>query len=390
MPRSLEVTATAIASSGAAVARLDSGKVVFVDGMLPGETARIELTSERSHFTTGVATEIVEESPDRQAPPCRYVARGCGGCQWQHIDGAAQRRFKEDIIGDALRRIGHLDGIAVEPTVALEPWRYRTTLRALVVRGRPALRKGRSHDAVAIDDCLVSHPLLADLITEVRSPDADELVLRCGSRTGERLVAPLPSNASVEAPGDVLPRWFHEEAAGHNWRISAESFFQSRPDGADALARFVLDAAEQVGSPSVAVDLYSGVGLFAGVLAQRGWQVTAVESSRSSVADAKVNLRDLPATVVRQDVAHWSPVPADVVVADPSRAGLARPGVNAVAGTGAGRVILISCDAASLGRDVALLVDTGYRVRSVTPVDLFPQTHHVEVVTVLDRRPAAP
>ena len=152
----------------------------------------------------------------------------------------------------------------------------------------------------------------------------------------------------------------HEEAAGQRWRISADSFFQSRADGVDELARIAGAAADELGGATTALDLYSGVGVFAGVLAARGWSVTAVESSKSAVQDARMNLRASGAGVVAADVTEWEPTAADLVVADPSRNGLGRGGVDAVAGSGARRLVLVSCDAASLGRDVGLLRGAGF------------------------------
>jgi 23S rRNA (uracil1939-C5)-methyltransferase len=169
------------------------------------------------------------------------------------------------------------------------------------------------------------------------------------------------------------------------WRISADSFFQSRADGVDELAAIVGRAADELGDPTTALDLFSGVGLFAGVLSARGWSVTTVESAQSAVADARVNLRPFGATIVAADVTKWSPVPADLVVADPSRRGLGRNGVATVAGSGARRLVLVSCDAASLGRDCALLAGAGYTLSALTLVDMFPHTFHVEVVSVFDR-----
>jgi 23S rRNA (uracil1939-C5)-methyltransferase len=150
------------------------------------------------------------------------------------------------------------------------------------------------------------------------------------------------------------------------------------------LADLVVSSASDV-EPTVAVDLYSGVGVFAGVLAARGWSVTAVEGSATAVRDAEANLAGLGVRVVRADVTRWPPQPAALVVADPSRAGLGSQGVSVVTGTGAVRVVLISCDAASLARDATLLRSNGYSLTSVTPVDLFPHTFHVEVVSVFDR-----
>jgi 23S rRNA (uracil1939-C5)-methyltransferase len=329
--------------------------------------------------------EVLDASPDRLVAPCPEVARGCGACQWQHIALDAQRRHKSDIVVDALRRIGKLEPPELAPTVALEPWAFRTTVRAAVVDGRAGYRRNHSHDTLAVDGCLVAHPLVAELIVDGRYPGADEVLLRCGARTGERLAAVTPTKATMTVPDDVRTDYVHELAAGRSWRISPGSFFQTRPDGVDALADLVVHAADAMETTGAAIDLYSGVGVFAGALAERGWAVTAVESARRAVADARANLRGLDVRVVRGDVMKWTPRGADLVVADPSRAGLGRKGVELLAATGARRAVLVSCDPASLGRDAGLLRDAGYTLTAVTPVDLFPHTPHVEVVTTYDR-----
>jgi 23S rRNA (uracil1939-C5)-methyltransferase len=250
--------------------------------------------------------------------------------------------------------------------------------------GRAAFRAPRSHDAVVVDGCHVAHPLLEELIVDGRFGDASEVVLRCGARTGERLAAPTPRGTEIDVPDGVADRYLHEEAAGRRWRISARSFFQTRPDGVDALADLVRTAAADL-APGHALDLFSGVGLFAGVLADRGWKVTAVEGARPSVADARVNLRGLDVAVVSADVNRWKAPVADFAVADPSRAGLGPRGARTVVASGARRVVLVSCDLGALGRDVARLYDAGYALTSATPVDFFPHTPHVEVVAVFDR-----
>jgi tRNA/tmRNA/rRNA uracil-C5-methylase (TrmA/RlmC/RlmD family) len=189
----------------------------------------------------------------------------------------------------------------------------------------------------------------------------------------------------MTVPDDVRSDHVHEVAAGRSWQISAESFFQTRADGVDALVAVVGAAAGELGDVTTAVDLYSGVGVFAGALAESGWSVTAVESSRSAVGDARVNLAGLDVDVVRGDVTTRTPAHADLVIADPNRAGLGRTGVAVVVATAATRAVLVSCDAASLGRDAGLLREAGYNLTAVTPVDLFPHTAHVEVVSVFDR-----
>jgi 23S rRNA (uracil1939-C5)-methyltransferase len=380
-----------MASDGRSIARLPSGQVVFVDGALPGETVTAELLSYRARFAAARTVDVLEPAPERVPAPCPRLAEGCGGCQWQHVSASGQRRLKETMVTDSLRRIGHLNGVRLEPTVQLPPWSWRTTIRAGVMDGRAALRRGRSHELVSIEGCLIAHPLLADLLSGKRYGQAGSVVLRCGARTGERLAAPSPAGTPIDVPPDVGRRNYHEEAAGRRWRVSAGSFFQSRPDGADTLVELVTSAASEwaarTGRPGRAVDAYSGVGLFSGALANAGWAVTAVEGARSSVADARVNLAGLGVDVHRADVNRWPPIPADLVVADPSRSGLGGSAVRVITATGADRIVLISCDVASLGRDAGLLTGAGFAVRSVTPVDMFPQTWRIEVVSIFDRLP---
>jgi len=384
----VEVQPSAMVAGGSAIGRGDDGRVLFVDGALPGETVRAAISSEHRNHATARVVEVLDASAVRRQPPCPAVGRGCGACTWQHIDLDAQQTFKADIVRDALLRLGRIDPPEFLPAVALDPWAFRTTVRAVVEDGRAGLRRAQSHDAVAVDECLVAHPLVNELLVEGRYPRATEVLLRCGARTGERLVAVTPRRAQRDAvvPDDVRSGFLHEVAAGRSWKISATSFFQARADGVDVLAEAVNEAAARFDAPGRAVDLYSGVGVFAGVLATSGWTVIAVEGDRSAVRDARTNLRGLPVDVVRADVTRWVPAaPSDLVVADPSRAGLGRAGVATIAAIDAARVVVVHCDAASLGRDAGLLRDHGYALTSVRLVDLFPHTAHVEVVSTFDR-----
>jgi 23S rRNA (uracil1939-C5)-methyltransferase len=246
---------------------------------------------------------------------------------------------------------------------------------------------------VAVAPCLVAHPVLQDLVVDGRYPDG-EVVLRAGAATGERLVFVGGDPAAVRVPGQVrvvgeaqlrsgTRAWFHEELAGRRWRVSARSFFQARPDGAEALVALARTALQGSDPGGRLVDLYGGVGLFAGSLPSG--HVTMVEQGASSVADARVNLAGVEHRIVKADVAHWGPTHADAVVADPPRAGLGLRGVAKVAATGASRLALVSCDPAALGRDTRLLGDAGFVLRSAVLVDLFPHTSHVEVVARFDR-----
>lgn len=394
-----EVAVTGVAAGGEGVGRLEDGRVVFVRGALPGERVRVTVAEERKRFARGALVEVVEAAPERVAPPCPQVEAGCGGCDWQHVAPGAQRELKARIVTDALRRLGRVEPPPPElgPDLAAEGW--RTTVRAVIDdKGRAGFRLHHAHDPLAVGPggCLVAHPLVDEVLRDgIFPPPVREVTVRAGAATGDRLVLCTPTVGDSRVPegvplvgADELTAghraWIHEVVSGRRWRISAESFFQSRPDGAEALVDAVVAALGDALTPGArVVDLYSGVGLFAGVLGDRtGGRVVAVESNRSAVADARINLADLDgARIVRSDVRRWHPSAADVVVADPSRRGLGAEVVPRIGATGASALALVSCDPGALGRDAGLLAADGWGLGTVRLVDLFPHTSHVEVVT---------
>jgi 23S rRNA (uracil1939-C5)-methyltransferase len=398
--RSEDIAVTGIAAGGEGVGRMADGRAVFVRGALPGERVRVAVVEERNRFARARLDEVLEAAPERVAPPCARVAAGCGGCDWQHVDPAAQRRLKVQIARDALQRIGRIaEPPEIDPGPALPAGGQRTTVRAAVdPEGRAGFRLHHAHDALAVGPggCLVAHPLVDEVLRDGVFPaPVREVTVRAGAATGERLVLCSPRAGDSRVP-DGVPlvgadelagghrAWIHEVVAGRTWRISAESFFQSRPDGAEALLEAVAGALGDAARPGAAVvDLYGGVGLFAGVLGERtGGRVVVVESNRSAVADARINLADLDgAKIVRSDVRRWGPSAADVVVADPSRSGLGAEVVPRIGATGARALALVSCDPGALGRDAGLLAAAGWELSSVRLVDLFPHTAHVEVVS---------
>ena len=387
-----------IAAGGDGIGRGPDGRVVFVRGAIPGDTVTVEVTEDRPRLFRGVVGDVLRASEDRIAPPCVHVADGCGGCGWQHVDPDAQRRFKVRIIEEALRRIGR--GLTCPVTLApvLPAVAFRTTVRCVVVDGRAAFRAARSHDAVPVDHCLVAHPLIDELIASGRFGDATEVTLRVGAATGDRLALVDPEvGDGIEVPDDVRVvgedavrsgerAWFTDRVADRSFRISAGSFFQTRTDGAAALVEAVRAAGRGSWGSGRLIDLYGGVGLFAACLGD-GMRIEVVEASRSSAADARHNLADLDAKVIRVPAGRWRPDRADIVVADPPRAGLGADVVGRIAATGASRVVLVSCDPASFARDARLLSDSGFGLVSAPLVDLFPQTPHVEVVARFDARP---
>ncbi|MGH9039003.1 MAG: class I SAM-dependent RNA methyltransferase [Acidimicrobiia bacterium] len=403
MPTQVEVAVTGVAAGGEGVARLDDGRVVFVRGALPGERVTAEIIEERRKFLRAGTLEVIDPSADRVAPPCPLEDGGCGGCGWQHVHHDAQLRLKRDVVLDTLRRAGRIEPPAPDSSLPLAATGWRTTVRAAVDDdGRAAFRGHHSHDTVALDGgCLVAHPLVDEVLRSGYFPTpAKEVVVRVGAATGERLVVIRPAAAGCDVPASTLVvgadelaagrrAWIHEEVAGRRWRLSADSFFQGSPAGAEALVAAVRRA---VGDPLAPggrlVDLYGGVGLFAGVLGAGGeGRVVVVETNRSALADARVNLTDLPgARILGADVSRWRPSGADVVIADPPRQGLGAGVVGRIGATGAATLALVSCDVASLGRDAGLLAKDGWNLESVCLVDLFPHTPHVEVVTGWTRR----
>lgn len=391
----LELRVDDVAVGGDGIARADDGRIVFVRGGVPGDVVDTVVTEDKPRMLRADAIGVRVASSDRTVPPCPFAVAGCGGCSWQHVDVGGQRRWKQRMVEESLRRLGHVPG-GVELGPALPDTGFRTNLRCLVVAGGLAFRGARSHVPVPIDRCLVAHPGLDELVRHGRFGSATEAVLRIGGATAERLVVLDPEvPADLDLPGDVVvvgadelaegrAAWFHDEVAGRRFRVSARSFFQTRTDGAEALVDAVRAAGGDAWGSGRLADLYGGVGLFASTLGE-GMATTLVESSRSSVADAEVNLADGDVAVVRCAVERWRPEPADLVVADPPRAGLGRAAVAAVAATGAGRLVLVSCDAAAFGRDAGLLAAAGYERRSTVLLDLFPHTPRVELVSRFDR-----
>jgi 23S rRNA (uracil1939-C5)-methyltransferase len=377
------------AVGGEAIAREETGRVVFVRGALPGETVTAQLTTEKRDWARGHLVEVLEASPHRITPPCPSRRAGCGGCGWQHLDLDAQREARVAIVTDALRRTGGLADPVVERGRGVDPVGYRTTVRvAAAPDGRAGFRAEGSHEIVPAPACLVAHPVLAELLPQLRLDPGVEPTLRVSVATGELTarwdrgegeVRGLPESTGIGASA-VL----HEEVAGRRLQVSMGSFFQSGPQAAELLVDAVRRAAPELAGARVVVDAYAGVGMLGACATDPLSKVIAIETSRAAVRDAERNLGHRDALVVRGEVGGWHAPPGlevDVVIADPARSGLGRPGVTALTRLGAPVIVLVSCDAASLGRDTKLLAAAGYRHERSELVDTFPHTTHVEAVT---------
>ena len=388
-----------LVAGGDALGHLADGRVVFVPGALPGELVDVQITQAKKDFARGTVASIVEPSPHRVAPPCEHVARGCGGCSWQHLDVAQHMEAKVAIVREALRRNGKIETLEVTAGGFVPPTASRTTLRmAVTPDGRLGFRRGGSHDVIDTPTCLVAHPLLNEFIGNVRVTGATEATLRCGVETGEvgiwlhdedgedvhgATVTGLPSHVVVGRKAML-----HEVVQGVSLQVSMASFFQASQVAAELLVSAVNDAAGDAalsGEYGPIIDAYGGVGLFTATLVDTDIPVVLVESNPSACSDARSNLHDHDVSIEQIAVEQWRVQDAGLVIADPARNGLGAMGVNAIVATEAKRIVLVSCDAVAGARDIRLLLDAGYACEGVTVLDLFPNTPHVEVVSSFSR-----
>ena len=402
----IEVEVGAVAHGGHCVARAE-GRVLFVRHALPGERVIAEVTEDKGGaFCRADAAEILRASPDRVEAPCALARPGgCGGCDWQHATPAAQRELKAFVVAEQLHRLAGLD---IEVEVEELPggplgWRTRQRL-AVDAQGRAGLRAHRSHRVLPLADnggCPISVPDLFGDVLDTAHPPRTELDVVLDD-TGTRHVAsltPIPNR-----PRQYRTRWLDggtatQHAAGRDWNLHADGFWQVHPAGAQTLADVVAEFAATPEGGS-AWDLYGGVGLFAAVLAEQAGpdgSVLLVESVASAVEDARRNLADLPQVrfltgrvehvlVDGTDLAAGRmDIEPDVVVLDPPRKGAGRTVVEAVAGEGPQRVVYVACDPAALARDLACFAEHGYRLAALRAFDAFPMTHHVECVALITR-----
>jgi 23S rRNA (uracil1939-C5)-methyltransferase len=438
----LELRIDSLAYGGAGVARLD-GYVVFVQGAVPGDLVRAVVGKAKRSYAEARAVEVVEPGPDRIAPVADHP-----GAPWQILPYERQLQVKQNQVDDALRRLGRLDSYALEPIVpALEPWRYRNKLEysfgADPATGRLVCgfhAPGRWEEIVEIEDCKLASVVANEARERIvrwcraqglraydrRSGEGflRNLVVREGRRTGQlqvRLVtAPgeldREAVAAAAAPVDGL-LWtqvdsvaettqggetellagvdrLEEELGGLRLRISPQAFLQTNTEMAERLYWLAIEYASPGGFERV-YDLYCGIGTIALLLAPRVAEVWGIELVEEAIADAiagarlneidnarffagdvRLAMRDLVARAGRPDV----------VVVDPPRAGLSQKVVRRIIEAGPRRIVYVSCNPTTLAPNAAQLVEAGYRLVRVRPVDMFPQTPHIECVALLERR----
>ncbi|WP_370614231.1 class I SAM-dependent RNA methyltransferase [Mumia sp. Pv 4-285] len=397
-----------VAHGGHCVARWD-GRVVFVRHTLPGERVVAEITEggPGDRFLRADAVEVLDAAPGRVPSRCPVSGPGgCGGCDFQHVDLAVQRDLLGAVVEEQLSRLARIDRtVVVRPPLGAEDgdglgWRTRVTF-ATGADGSLGLRKHRSHDVVPLDACPIASPGLPDVLP---LPWPASRVMAVAGSDGDRFVGAYDVTGDlppVEADGVMADGrrvdgrgWVRERVRDREFRVGGTGFWQVHPRSAETLVDAVLRAADVRPGERVA-DLYAGVGLFTAFLAQAvgpDGTVISVEGDSRGSRDARRNLHDLPqASIVHGDVEQMLRrgdvgERCDVVVLDPPRTGARAKVVRAITALQPRRVVYVACDPAALARDVATFASEGYALGEVEAYALFPMTHHVECVAVLDRQ----
>ncbi len=388
---SLDVQIDRLTNAGDGVGRSVAGKTVFVPFAAPGDRLRVRVIEERPRFVRAEIEEILESGSGRTEPCCAEFGR-CGGCTWQHLVYTQQLEAKREILIAALERIGKLRLPEVPEMIASpSSYGYRARARIRVVGGQPGYRRRGSHAFCAAEACPILTPALqerwAALRVEGPRAEGEWELASDGAPDGSVRAFPLDSNtAALEAVPLEL------RVGRDRIQVSPGGFYQANPSLFPALTEAVWGA---VGEGEALLELYAGAGFFTLELARRFRAVRAVEQSPGAVADLRRNLAaaelsNVAVTEIRvEELLEKEPIAEEVVLLDPPRTGLGRGGVRALLeGAGAGRparIAYLSCDPATLARDLAGLCAGGFALRSVTGFDLFPQTPHVEALAVLER-----
>jgi len=405
-----ELHLTDMAHGGDALGRHE-GKVIFVPYTIPGEEALVEIVEDKGSYARARLVEILSPSPHRVTPPCPHFGPGrCGGCQWQHIAYQSQLELKAAVVGDQLARLGRLPDVPVKrPIPSVSPWHYRNHIQFSVGDdGRLGFVATGGRRVETVEVCHLLHPLLEELFAalDLELPGLARLSLRAGINTGDQMVIfethdDLPPALESDVPvscvlllSDGTPvnlignNYVTEVVAGRRFHISATSFFQVNTAAAEELVRVVGEYLAPAGD-EVLLDAYCGVGTFALSLADKVGQVIGIEENAGAVADARLNVAELANVEFMEGrVEALLPQldrPIDLAVLDPPRQGCRPEALAALIELAPRRIVYVSCDPATLARDARKLADVGYRLLEVQPVDMFPQTYHIESVAMFEK-----
>lgn len=422
-----ELAVESVAVGGDGVAREESGRVVFVPRTAPGDRVRARITEEHGSYARAEVTEILEAGPRRREPPCRHYDEGCGGCQLQHLEMEAQRAAKRRMVRDTLRRIGDREAEVEETVPSDRPLGYRNRVRLTVRREDGGVRagyhrRGAPGRIVDVEECPLAEEPLREAWAQLRRswgagagrmPGEGEVRLTLRA-TEDGDVGLLAEGGEERRPGDpesvfrgcgrlVSYHWkpvdagrrkmAGEERLRERWRsrdleVGPETFLQVNRRVADAMEEHLDRRLGELEGRRV-LDLYAGVGLRALRWAEAGADAAACEVSEEAVADGRRASEaagvDVPLRAGRVEDALEEMLPADDVVVNPPRRGLSEAVCRRLAESEVERVAYVSCDPATLARDVKRMGE-GWRVGEVQPFDAFPQTAHVETILWLHRR----
>ena len=402
----IEITLDSLAYGGDALGRLPDGRRVFVPYTLPGETVVLRLTEEKSRHARAELVEVLKPSPERVAPRCRHYGM-CGGCHYQHMDYAAQLAGKQAILKEQLQRIAGIQDPPLRPPIpSPRAWGYRNHVQFhLTPSGALGYHKARSNEAFPIQECHLPEESINAVWPQLELepvPGLERIGLRAGAGDEIQLILesgqPDPPEISVEdLPLSVVHTspWGSLVLAGseqieievldRSLQVSAGSFFQANQQVAERMVEHILGSLP-LEPESTLLELYSGVGLFSAFIAPRVKRLVCVESSPQACADFEVNLEasinvELYEATAEQALGSLELRP-DAVLVDPPRAGLGRDVTAALLALQPGVIPYVSCDPATLGRDARQLIDGGYYLAQVTLFDAFPQTYHIESISL--------
>jgi 23S rRNA (uracil1939-C5)-methyltransferase len=385
--------------------RLPVGTTIEVLGAIPGEVVEVEIglpaiwrAKQRKHPHPPIVRlkKVLTADPRRTTPRCP-VFGDCGGCRLQHIPYIEQLIWKQERVRQEIASTGG-DPDKVLPVRGMEiPWNFRNQMRFAVDRdGHPGLTALGTHRVIPLENCPIAHPYINKTlkILASHSQKKPQVLVRCGAQTGEILLQPVPDDiTSADLKENmILPQIaiVHEKLDGLRFAMRPSSFFQTNTIQAEVMAALIC---EEVKEAKIVADAYCGVGTFAALLARHIPLVIAIEESASAVADARANLialgLDKQVQVIQGKTEHILPgldLPLDAIVLDPPRMGCQRPVLDAIIARRISKLVYVSCDPSTLARDLNILSsqDGGYQVSHIQPIDMFPQTYHIECVAVLD------
>ncbi len=406
--QTLDITLTGMAYGGDAFGRDANGRMIFVPFAIPGERIQAEIVETHKRWARARLVKVLKASPERVAPRCRHFT-DCGGCHYQHMPYQIQLKSKAEIVRSQLERLGGFEDPPVETIIASQsPWNTRNHLKfSLTPDGRLGFNAPGSNRVVPIDECHLPEPNLASLWPRLDLETIQGLkriTLRTGIE-GERMLIlhgddDPDVNVTTDLPASVVwlsPRgmtvlagegFLTIDVLDRAFKVSANSFFQVHTALAGEVVQHVLEALRFQPGETI-LDLYAGVGLFSAFLAQKGVRVVAVEESPVACADFENNLAEFdhvelyeaPVEVALPAI-HTHP---SAVIVDPPRVGLSLDAIKQLINLSSPLLVYVSCDPATLARDGQRLVKAGYQLERCTPIDMFPQTYHIETLSIWRR-----